>query len=211
LARDLARELAGRPAARLLLLGVGNGRNVPPFTECGVRVDAVEEDPGRASRASVAFAADPRVRISRAPYAGPYPFAGPFAGALSTSALLHGAPASLASVLAAVRGRLAPGAPLFATFGSTRDERFERGLRLDAATFAPLDGDEAGVPHAFFDESRLRALLADFQDVEIEERSAAETVGRWAHSAAAAATMVHWFVRARAPHVVADRDCGSFS
>ena len=62
------------------------------------------------------------------------------------------------SALAAIRARLRPGAPLFATFGSTRDPRFGRGTRVDAATYAPDDGAESGVPHAFFDAERLRSM-----------------------------------------------------
>jgi len=198
LAVELGAMLAGETGPRLLMLGIGNGRNVAPFVRSGVRVDAVEEDSARARDASLRFEGNARIRIARADYAGPYPYAGTYSGALSTSALLHGTPASLRAALAAVHLRLKRGAPLFATFGSTRDPRFGTGRRIDESTFAPDRGDEAGVPHAFFDEARLRALLVDFGDLDVGESSAAQTVGRWAHPSDSTEGIVHWFVRARA-------------
>lgn len=193
---ELAERLAAEPGARVLVLGVGNGRNVPPLVAAGLRVAAVEEDPERARGAAARFAAEPAVRIVRARYAGPYPFAGGCAGALSTSALLHGTLASAGAAVAAVRARLRPGAPFFATFGSRRDPRFGAGTRIDDATYAPTDGGEAGVPHLYCDEPALRALLAGFGSLDLREGSAAETAGAWAHAPGEAAGLRHWFVRA---------------
>jgi SAM-dependent methyltransferase len=65
----------------------------------------------------------------------------------------------------------------------------------DDATWAADSGPEAGVPHAYFDEKAARQLLSGWNVVALEERSAAETAGRWTHSAAETATMVHWFAR----------------
>lgn len=197
LARSLARALANDPQARLLLVGVGNGRNVAPFADTGIRVDAVEADTERARAASLRFAGTPGIRVARVPYAGPFPFSGGFAAALSTNALLHGAPADIARILAAIRSRLRPGGLCYATFGSTRDPRFGRGRRIDAATFAPESGAEVGVPHAYFDERRLRDVLGGFTIDEAREASAAATAGAWAHAPEEAAGIVHWFVKAR--------------
>jgi hypothetical protein len=196
LALDLAERLASGQGERVLLLGIGSGRSVPPFLAIGARVDALEDDAERARAAAVRFAAEPRVRVVRARYVGPFPVAGGLMGALSTHALLHGTPSSVAAAVAAVRNRLRPGAPFFATLGSTRDPRFGRGVRLDEATFAPETGGEAGVPHVYYDETRARALFAAFAVESLVETAAAETVGRWAHDDADAATIVHWFVRA---------------
>jgi len=180
-----------------LLVGVGNGRNVAPFADTGIRVDAVEADTERARAASLRFAGTPGIRVARVPYAGPFPFSGGFAAALSTNALLHGAPADIARILAAIRSRLRPGGLCYATFGSTRDPRFGRGRRIDAATFAPESGAEVGVPHAYFDERRLRDVLGGFTIDEAREASAAATAGAWAHAPEEAAGIVHWFVKAR--------------
>jgi SAM-dependent methyltransferase len=196
-ADELAELLAVERGARVLLVGIGNGRNVAPFVRAGLRVDAVENDALRARDAALRFAAEPGVRVTRAGYAGPYPFASGFAGALCTSALLHGRPLEVGRALAAIRARLRPGAPLFATFGSTRDPRFGRGTRIDAATYAPDDGAESGVPHAFFDAEGLRAVLDGFALDAAHEGSAAQTAGRWAHEPEDAAALMHWFVKAR--------------
>ena len=190
LATRLAAELAPRTGARVLILGAGNGRNVPPLLHAGARVDILEEEPARAIAAMTRFAAQPRVRVTRGRYAGPYPFAGSFDAALSTHALLHGTPAAIGAALTAVRNRLVPGAPLFATFGSQRDPRYGRGTAVAPGTFAADSGDEAGVPHAYFDEPALRALLAGFSVRELGESAA--SAGSWAHAVETAA-LVHWF------------------
>ena len=182
--------------ARVLLLGVGNGRNVTPFTDAGVRLDIVEQDPARAREAAERYAATGSVRVARARYVGPYPYASGFTAALSTSALLHGSTDDVARAVAAVRARLAAGAPFFCTLGSTRDPRHGRGRRVAADTFAPDDGPEAGVLHAYFDDTGARAIFAGFTLDDVREGSAADTAGRWTHAAAEAADIVHWFVRA---------------
>jgi hypothetical protein len=61
-----------------------------------------------------------------------------------------------------------------------------------------LEGDERGVPHAFFDETRLRELLDEWFVLEtVEDRDADETAGDWAHREIPLRSSAHWFVRAR--------------
>jgi hypothetical protein len=180
-----------------LVLGTGNGRNVTPFTQNGLSVDILEQDETRAREAAARYATVGLVRVHASDYAGPYPIDGGFAGALSTSALLHGTANAVGRSVAAVRLALRRDAPFFCTLGSTRDPRFGHGRRIDEQTFAPESGSEAGVAHAYFDESQLRALFGGFEIDELHEGSAAETVGAWAHTNDEAATIVHWFVRAR--------------
>ncbi len=197
LALELARVLARSDASpRVLMLGVGSGRNVAPLVAAGASVDIVEGDPERARAAAIRFAAGPRVRVTRGSYAGPYAFAGDFAGALSTHALLHGRIASIEQAVGAIASRLLPGGALYATFGSTSDPRYAAGAPIEPFVTAPRAGSERDVPHAYFDEVRLRALLRPFAIETIVEASASETTGRWAHDANESRTMMHWFVRA---------------
>ena len=185
------------PGSRVLLLGIGNGRHLPPLLAAGFAIDAIEEHPERAAAAATRWAAVPHVRIAHARYAGgPLPFASGFDGALATHALLHGRPALIAAAVGAVRDRLREGAPFHFTAGSTRDPRFGRGTRVDDATWAPEGGDEAGVAHAYFDEPGLRALLTGWANANFEEREAGATAGSWAHPSGTGG-LVHWFVRAR--------------
>jgi hypothetical protein len=122
---------------------------------------------------------------------------GKFSAAISTHGLLHGTIAAVSAAIEAIASKLEPGGRLYATFGSTRDARYARGREIEPFVYAPLDGDERDVAHAFFDEPRLRALLDPWFEVEyIEERDAAETAGDWAHQEKPLHQAVHWFVRA---------------
>ncbi|MFY9781607.1 MAG: methyltransferase domain-containing protein [Candidatus Baltobacteraceae bacterium] len=200
MAEALAHALAARPEpARVLIVGIGSGRNVPPLAAGGAFVDAVEEDAERAVAAARRFAATPRVRIVRTHYTGPYPFASSYDAALATHALLHGTRASVAAALAAVRNGLRPGALLFLTLGSSADPRCGTGRCIEPGVWAALDGPEAGVPHLYLAEAEARELLAAFEIRSLREAGAAESAGRWAHTEDEAARLVHWFIEARKP------------
>ncbi|MDQ2992771.1 MAG: hypothetical protein M3R30_08145, partial [Candidatus Eremiobacteraeota bacterium] len=123
--------------------------------------------------------------------------AGAFVAALSTHALLHGTPASIATRLREIAHALEPDGRLYATFGSTRDTRFGAGERIDETTYAPLEGDEIGVAHVFFDEARLRATLEPAFAIErLSEVPVDGIAGKWAHRAKPLSGAVHWFVEA---------------
>jgi hypothetical protein len=197
----LARDLAARVFAsrRVLVVGYGSGRNLPPLLAAGLAIDLYEGDITRAAAAARRFAASSKVRILTA-------LGSPDAanstvpdcdGALSTHALLHGDAADLSAAIASIHARLRDGAPFYTTLGSTRDPRFGRGRRIDAATFAPDTGEEAGVPHVYLSEREVRAMLRDFTIESLDEVDASEHVGAWAHEPAEAATIVHWFARVR--------------
>jgi len=119
-----------------------------------------------------------------------------YAAAISTHGYLHGTVAKLRLGFAELRRVLRPGAPIVITLGSIEDARFGLGVPLEATTFAPGDGDEAGIPHAYFDRAGVIELLAPAFTVEsLHETNVDQIVGRWAHEAPAG--MWHWFVVAR--------------
>jgi hypothetical protein len=119
-----------------------------------------------------------------------------YAAALSTHGYLHGTTSKLRLGFAELRRVLAPGAPIFITLGSIHDARFGLGIAYDETTFAPGDGDEAGVPHVYFDRAGAIETLAPAFTVEsLDEVGVDEIVGRWAHDMPAG--MCHWFVVAR--------------
>ena len=123
------------------------------------------------------------------------------AAALSTHTFLHGTPESLANLLARASERLEPGALFFVTFGSIRDARFGQGTRIEENVYAPQAGDERGVPHAFFDETSLRRLLADTWNIEsLHEEQVDDIAGSWAHEKMPLHRAFHWFavIRPRA-------------
>ncbi len=190
-----AAHRAGVP--RVLLAGAGSGRHIAPLLTANVAIDAIEPDAARANGLAERFASDDRVRVASASLAGPYPFAERYGAVLSTHALLHGRAASVGGAIAALGALLVPGGAFVATLGSQQDRRFGDGRRLDARTFAPQDGEEVDVPHAFFDEADVRVLFAAFALETLDETDASDAVGRWAHEPHASRGFVHWFAVAR--------------
>jgi len=93
--------------------------------------------------------------------------------------------------------QLKPNGLLYAAFGSTHDARFGKGAKLSERTFAPLEGDERGVPHSYFDEPSLRELLEkNFAVERLEEIQVDAIAGSWAHRETPLRGAAHWFVEA---------------
>ncbi len=183
------------PGSRVLLLGVGSGRHLPPLLAAGFNIDVLEEDERRVRATAARFAKEPRIRVARGCYTEPIPFELGYGGALTTHALLHGTPATIATALAIVGESLRSGAPFHLTLGSRADPRFHNGVAVDESTRVATTGAEAGVPHSYFDEAGARELLSGWKILSLEQRNVSETVGRWAHSESELETMVHWFAR----------------
>ncbi|MFN2461828.1 MAG: class I SAM-dependent methyltransferase, partial [Candidatus Velthaea sp.] len=123
-----------------------------------------------------------------------------YAAALSTHGYLHGTIAKLRAGLAELHRVLRTGAPIAITLGSIADARFGFGTALDDNTFAPGDGDEAGIPHTYFDRDGVLELVPGLFVIEsLEDVDVDAIVGRWAHNAKIG--MRHWFVVARKAQV----------
>lgn len=153
----------------------GSGRNSAALEKAGLHVVRIDD----------------AAAASAAPFNG---ISGPFAAVISTHGLLHGAEATIAANLRAIAQSLKPGGTLYATFGSVRDARYGIGERLDRATYAPIEGDEAGIPHTFFERDALSALLAtNFTIESLEEHVVDDVAGMWAHRDRPLANAVHWF------------------
>jgi hypothetical protein len=203
LAEELAAQLLRRPPAsrRTLVVGLGSGRNLKPLFAVKAKLTIIDEDPGRASafiaRLGAAEAAD--FEPATGTYRDLERLGCGFDGALSTHAFLHGTREAVSAALAVLAASLAPGAPCFLTLGTTADPRYGDGTRVDAGSWAPSVGPEAGVPHAYFDREQARAALAPFGSFEIAEGSG--SAGIWAHDPLEAQRIVHWFVRAVARDV----------
>jgi Methyltransferase domain len=179
LAATLIERLQSRARGSVLDFAAGSGRNTRALRAAGFVVVAIDD---------VAAA-------SESPFAGVHDR---FDAALSTHGLLHGTLASVASRLDAIGGRLVPCGLLYATFGSIDDARFGHGKRFDDATFAPDDGDEAGVAHVYFDRDRLVGLLKPHFEIEsLDEHRVDDIVGTWAHAQRPLRGAAHWFVTAR--------------
>jgi hypothetical protein len=181
LAERLIERLQSSPKSRILDFAAGRGRNSDALRAAGFNTVAVGDEDAASG-----------APLARVP--------GTFEAVLSTHGFLHGTTGAIAARLQAVALRLEPGGLLYATFASTRDARFGRGERIDASTFAPLEGDERGVAHVYFDRERLHALLETEFTVEAsQECGVDEIAGSWAHAQRPLEGSVHWFVVARRP------------
>lgn len=157
-------------------VGTGSGRNTRALVDAGVPVASVPD-------------ATPYTQLPGARET--------YGAALSTHAYLHGASAKLRAGIAELRRVLKPGAPVYLTLGSFKDARYGLGVPLDERSFAPGEGDEAGIPHAYFDRDGVIEVLFGFEIASLEEVEVDDVVGRWAHGDDAVAGRVHWFVVAR--------------
>jgi len=140
-----ARELSGP----VLEVGGGSGRNTRALIAAGLPVVTTRDD-------------EPYTQLpgGRSLYAA----------ALSTHGYLHGTTAKLRIGIGELRRVLKDDAPAILTLGSIADSRFGFGDALDDNTFAPGDGDEAGIPHAYFDRDGVIELLRPLFTIEsIEE------------------------------------------
>ena len=184
LAVALIERLASLPdgAAPPVILdfATGSGRNAAGLIRAGFRVVAVGDDAAQ--------------RVERASDVD----GGPFDAVVSTHGFLHGTAEDVARRVGTVAGMLRPRGLFYATFGSTADARFGKGRRLDASTYAPLDGDERGVAHAFFTGALLHEILSAHVLVERLEARGVDTIaGAWAHVDRPLENAAHWFAVAR--------------
>lgn len=172
------RLLKSLPAGGSVLeIGPGSGRNTCALREAGVEVTPIPPE------AAALDALESRV----------------FDAVLCTHALLHGTPPSIEATTRHAAALMKPGAMLFATYGSTSDARFGSGRKISAHTYAPEDGDEAGVAHSYFSAGEVRELLKPLDVLEIVETPVDDIAGKWAHRTAPLAGAVHWFAVARKP------------
>ena len=157
-------------------VGTGSGRNTRALVDAGIPVVSVPD--------STPYTQLPGGRDS-------------YGAVLSTHGYLHGASDKLRAGIAELRRVLRPRAPVYLTLGSIKDARYGFGIPLDERTFAPGEGDEAGIPHAYFDRDGVIEILFGFEIESMDEVDADEIVGRWAHPGDEVAGRVHWFVVAR--------------
>lgn len=171
-------ELARREPfdAPVVEVGTGSGRNARALAAAGIAHVTVPDD--------TPYTQLPGTRDA-------------YGAALSTHAYLHGTSAKLRAGIAELRRVLKPNAPVLLTLGSFKDARYGLGIPFDERSFAPGDGDEAGIPHAYFDRDGVLELLFGFTIESMEEVDVDEIVGRWAHGEDVVSGRVHWFVRAR--------------
>jgi len=170
----IERYLAAGWDAPVLEVASGAGRNTHAFAAAGIPVVSTRDDE--------LYTQLPGDHDS-------------YAAAFSSHGYLHGATAKVRAGFAELRRVLPPGAPVYLTLGSIHDERFGFGEAIDEWTFAPGDGPEMGIPHAYFDRDTIVELLRGFTIESLEEVDTTGIVGTWAHDPGDdAQAITHWFV-----------------
>ena len=159
----------------MLEIAAGSGRNTRAFVDAGIPILSTRDE-------------DPTTQLPGAREV--------YAAAISTHGYLHGATDKLRAAFAELRRVLVTGAPIAITLGSIADARFGFGTASDERTFAPGDGPEMGVPHAYFERTGAIEILRGFTIESLEEVDVDDVVGRWAHDDEPSG-MVHWFAVAR--------------
>ncbi len=158
-------------------VGTGSGRNTRALVDAHIRVLSVPD--------STPYTQLPGRREE-------------YGAAMSTHAYLHGTSAKLRAGIAELRRVLRPNAPVFITLGSFKDARYGLGIPFDERSFAPGEGAELGIPHAYFDHDGVIELMLGFAIESMEEVDVDEIAGRWAHGGDDEVVgRVHWFVAAR--------------
>jgi SAM-dependent methyltransferase len=165
--RLIERYLASGLSGPVLEVAAGVGRNTRAFEAAGIPIAATGDD-------------DPYTQLpgERDSYAAGF----------SSHGYLHGATAKVRAGLAELRRVLRPGA-----LGSIHDDRFGFGEAIDEWTFAPGDGPEMGIPHAYFDRDTIVELLRGYKIESLDEVDATDVVGTWAHPDSRE-RVLHWFV-----------------
>jgi hypothetical protein len=171
--RLIARYRAEGLAGTAIDVHTGSGRNAAALRAAGIPVIATRDD-------------EPYTQLPGGRES--------YVAAISTHGYLHGTTAKLRLGFADLRRVLVPGAPVYVTLGSLNDPRFGFGTALDERTFAPGDGPEIGIPHAFFERDGIVELLRGYAIETMDEVDATEIAGTWAHGDDPPERIVHWFV-----------------
>jgi hypothetical protein len=173
--RLIERYLASGFQGPLLEVAAGVGRSTRAFEAAGIPIVTTSDD-------------DPYTQLpgERDSYAAGF----------SSHGYLHGATAKVRAGLAELRRVLKPGAPIYIRRGTTHNYRLVFGYAIDEWTFAPGDGPEMGIPHAYFDRDTIAELLRGYTIESLEEVDTTNVVGTWAHPDGedSPERILHWFV-----------------
>ena len=93
-----------------------------------------------------------------------------FHGVVSWNAIHHNTLDNIQKAIDTVYRQLIPGGLFVASIMSTKADGYGKGRQVEAQTFVEDDGFEARVPHHYFDETSLRALLAKWELLSLAEQ-----------------------------------------
>ncbi len=159
----LARMLKRQKVKRILDLGCGSGRHLVYLAKLGFDVYGFDSSP-TGVRMAKEWLEKKHLKAhvllhdmgKRFPYEDRF-----FDAIISTQVLHHNLPGRIKATIREIERTIKPKGILFFTVPSHKDKGvFYRlaGFR----TYAPLNGDEKGIPHFYFTEELIRKFFSDF-------------------------------------------------
>lgn len=154
------------PRARVLDLGSGAGRHLPPLVEAGMLPVAFDVSPQglHLGRERIGDEALTVLGDFRNPL--PFPDA-VFHGVLSIKAVNHATPPEVATAFREALRVLRPGGCFYGTVISSLDARYGDGREVAPHTFVHDSPPEEGVPHHYFTEEALRGHLGATSSLDL--------------------------------------------
>ncbi|RPI28826.1 MAG: class I SAM-dependent methyltransferase [Acidobacteria bacterium] len=156
-------QLKKRGFRRVLDLGCGSGRHLPPLARSGLSVFGLDNSPsGLALAREDLYKEHLQAHLLLGDFRENLPYRDrSFEGLLSTQVVHHAEIRTIRKVISEIERVLLPKGLLFLSVPKDRQQA-SRFRQIEAGTFVPEDGPEMGIPHHFFEEGELRELLRGF-------------------------------------------------
>ncbi len=165
----LAGDLRRRGCSRILDLGCGAGRHAAYLSRRGFTVIGVDTAVSGLTHAAGWLAGEGLAfNLAKADMTALPARSGIFDCVVSIYVLHHNTIDRIRRAFSEIERLLVEGGMFLAIIQSRDDWKYGRGERLEPNTYVPDVGDEAGVPHHFFDESELTGLLDGFRIIRMD-------------------------------------------
>jgi len=165
------------PLKKALDIGCGTGKYLTFLETKGFVVDGIDSSP-----TAVEMTKKVAAKAAQIQQADMYAFSYPpdkYDLILSVSTLHHGRKAQVAHAVQMIYQSLVLEGRIFITlpiFDPSRSKDiFKEYTELEAGTYAPNNGPEAGLAHSFFTKQEVEHLFADFEAVSLD----LDNIGRW--------------------------------
>lgn len=165
---SLSREMDRRGFSRVLDLGCGAGRHTTYLSGLGFEV--VGLDPASSGLEHCYRDLVTRELPRRLVLAGmerlPFPDYS-YQCVISTYVIHHNTMRGVAAAIGEIERILVPGGLFLATVLGRGDFKYGVGRKVEEGTYVPLEGDERGVVHHFFDREEIGELLGSFRIISL--------------------------------------------